>query len=183
MSDPQAVHIFPFATSKSKRFQPLDDLLQCFWGKEQASTWRRLFEDPAITQSLANRVSINRQFHVWFGKTRFAFKPLSQTPTTITLQFHWLRRTNLLPSTLVEASGEAILNGLRMSPETWGLGNLAHRASGMPLKTGQTFVIRAENAEDLPSFELLELQWNLHRIAAICGAADLADLLDSDRGY
>ena len=45
----------------------------------------------------------------------------------------------------------------------------------MPIETGQTFVIRAEKPEDLPSFELLELQWNLLRVAAICGAADIRD--------
>ncbi len=39
----------------------------------------------------------------------------------------------------------------------------------------QTFVIWAENPEDLPSFELLEIQWNLRRVAAICGAANVTD--------
>jgi hypothetical protein len=80
-----------------------------------------------------------------------------------------------LPMTLINVSGDMILDlaGLRTpsGPKTWG-SCLAHRASGVPLRTGQTFVIRADHPKELPSFELLELRWNLARVAAICGAAD-----------
>ena len=146
-----------------------------------ASEWRKLYHSAAVTQSPANHLSLNHQLHYWFDKARFAFKPLSHTSNTITLQFHWLRRTNLFPSTIIEVSGETLLDstGLRIPTKTWG-SCLAHRASGVPIRTGQTFVIRADNANELPSFELLELQWNLLRVAAICGAADVEDELDSD---
>ncbi|KAK4154572.1 hypothetical protein C8A00DRAFT_14291 [Chaetomidium leptoderma] len=180
-SDPEAAHIFPFATSESKQFNHLNALLQSFWGINKALAWRSLYENPAITQSLVNYLSLGHQLHFWFDKARFAFKPLSQTPITITLQFHWLRRTNLLTTTTIDASGETLLEltGLRIPPATWG-SCLAHRASGVPIRTGQTFVICAKNPNHLPSFELLELQWNLLRVAAICGAADVTDEPDSD---
>ena len=45
----------------------------------------------------------------------------------------------------------------------------------MPIQTGQTFVLQAAKPDDLPSWELLEMQWNLLRVAAICGAADVTD--------
>jgi hypothetical protein len=41
-------------------------------------------------------------------KARFALKPLYKTPTTITVQFHWLRPTNVLPATTIYASGETL---------------------------------------------------------------------------
>ncbi|CAK7564432.1 MAG: hypothetical protein SEPTF4163_002323, partial [Sporothrix epigloea] len=59
--------------------------------------------------------------------------------------------------------------------ETWGPQPVAHRKSGLPLRTGQIFTIRAENPEDLPSFELLDMQWNLLRVAAMSGAAEAED--------
>ncbi|KAK3900227.1 hypothetical protein C8A05DRAFT_17445 [Staphylotrichum tortipilum] len=183
--DPEAAHIFPFATSKNKQFGPLGTLLQSFWGDKQASAWRQLCEDPAITQSLANYLSLGRQIHFWFDKARFALKPLSQTQTAITVQFHWLRRTSLSPTDIIkETDGEELLEvaGLRTptsTPATWG-SCLAHRASGVPIRTGQTFLIRANHPMELPSFQLLELQWNLLRVAAICGAADVTDEDDFD---
>ena len=39
-------------------------------------------------------------------------------------------------------------------------GTLAHRHSGLCIETGQVFVISADDPEDLPSLELLELQWH-----------------------
>ncbi|CAK7273591.1 hypothetical protein SEPCBS119000_005739 [Sporothrix epigloea] len=59
--------------------------------------------------------------------------------------------------------------------ESWGRPPVAHRKSGLPLETGQIFTIRAENPEDLPSFDLLEMQWDLLRIAAMSGAAEAQD--------
>lgn len=181
MSDPEAAHIFPFAASQSKRFGYLDALLQCFWGIEQALTWRNLYTNAAITQSVVNHLCLSHQLHFWFDKARFAFKPLFQTDTTITLQFHWLRRTYLSSNAIVDTSVETLLDsvGLRTFPATWG-SCLAHRASGVPVRTGQTFVVQAKYPGALPSFELLELQWNLLRVAAICGAADVDDDSDSE---
>ncbi|EPE06078.1 snf2 family helicase [Ophiostoma piceae UAMH 11346] len=51
-------------------------------------------------------------------------------------------------------------------------GTLAHRQSGICIETGQVFVISADRPEGLPSLDLLELQWNLVRVAAMSGAAD-----------
>ena len=175
MRDPEAAHIFPFATSQRKNFTDLHNILRHFWGEEKAETWHTLYENSEISQSLSNYLSLNHQLHFWFEKARFALKPLSQTDTAITVQFHWLRQTTLQPWNQVDYSGEALLDLANLrTPATWGFG-LAHRASGVPIQTGQTFVIWAENPEDLPSFDLLELQWNLLRAAAICGAADVSD--------
>ncbi len=163
-----------------------------------------------------NYISLNHQLQFWLGKARFALKPLRQTPTTITVQWHWLRRSRLGPeaeiacdrdmflylagvtttvtttnittigtaSTTITTSGTGTSGTGTTSIGTtgtmaWGSG-LAHRESGVPIDNGQTFVIRAEKPEDLPSFEMLELQWNLLRIAAICGVADAPDENNKD---
>jgi hypothetical protein len=82
--------------SKNKKFKHLITLLPSFWGFEKAFVWRQLYQNPETTQSMANYLSLNRQLHFGFDKARFALKPLYKTPTTITVQFHWLRKTNLL---------------------------------------------------------------------------------------
>jgi len=52
---------------------------------------------------------------------------------------------------------------------------LAHREGGLPIRTRWTFTIRAENSENIPSWDLLYLSWNLLRVAAIWGAANVTD--------
>lgn len=50
---------------------------------------------------------------------------------------------------------------------------LAHRQSGIPVETGQVFTTTAKDPKALPSYELLELQWNILQLAAMSGAADV----------
>ncbi|KAK3308653.1 uncharacterized protein B0T15DRAFT_491219 [Chaetomium strumarium] len=114
MGDPEAAHIFPFSLSK-KRFGQLHTLLQAFWGVEKAATWAKLYQDPAMTQSIANYLSLSRHLHHWFDDARLALKPLSQTSTTIKVQFHWLRVATLEPTIQIDASEETLADwaGLR----------------------------------------------------------------------
>lgn len=173
-SDPAAAHIFPFATSSRKDFRPLNQILQLFWGARKAMDWRRCYEDAGITQSAQNHISMNHQLHFWFDQARFALKPLRGTKNEIVLQFHWLRKSPLKPRMGIIREQDLLGQAGLTDHQSWGV-NLAHRRSGFPIQTGQTFTIRAENPDDLPNSELLELQWNLLRVAAISGAADATD--------
>ncbi|KAL2756661.1 hypothetical protein ACRALDRAFT_2026691 [Sodiomyces alcalophilus JCM 7366] len=173
-SDPAAAHIFPFATSAKRDFNHLNQLLQMFWGSDKTMAWRRHYENAGITQSAQNYISMNHQLHYWFDNARFALRPLRQTRNEIVVQFHWLRKTPLKPRTDIMGEQDILGQAGLTDHQSWGV-NLAHRRSGFPIQTGQTFIIRAENPEDLPSFELLDLQWNLLRVAAISGAAEATD--------
>ena len=180
-SDPAAAHVFPFATSAGQAFQGLNIYLQFFWGDKRAMAWRRQYQDANITQSPQNLISMNHHLHFWFDNARFALKPLRQTRNEIVLQWHWLRYGILKPRTMIKEDQDLLVQAGLTDQVSWGT-NLAHRKSGVRIQTGQTFVIRAENPEDLPSFELLELQWDLLRVAAICGAAEATDE-DYGEGY
>lgn len=172
-TDPKAAYIVPFATRAKNNFWALNALLQTFWGAHQSMAWRRQYEDAAITESTKNGISMNHQIHFWFNNARFALKPLRQTQDGIVVQWHWLKRAILKPRAGIMATQDILLQA-GLTDQSWGE-FLAHRRSGVPIQTGQTFVLRAEKPEDLPSWELLEMQWNLQRIAAICGAADVTD--------
>ncbi|KAL2185695.1 hypothetical protein L209DRAFT_756927 [Thermothelomyces heterothallicus CBS 203.75] len=172
VSDPEAAHIFPYSTIKDRNFGLISLILSQFWGSEKSMAWRRIFEDAAISNSPKNGISMSRQIHFWFDKTKFALKPLRQTPEGIVVQWHWLKESILNPLVYI-LPNEDILLQAGVTDRNWGKGLIAHRESGVRIQTGQTFLLRQH--EDMPSWELLEIQWNLHRIAAICGAADVTD--------
>lgn len=175
VSDPQAAHIFPFATSKSRKWANLNTILLAFWGSDKSMMWRRAFEDAGITQSAKNGILMNHQLHFWFDNARFALKPLREIPGEgIIVQWHWLKRSILKPLVYIlpsQDSRETLLHA-GVTDGSWG-DNLAHRPSGVAIRTGQTFLLRAH--EEMPSWDLLEMQWDLLRVAAICGAADVTD--------
>lgn len=172
MSDPDAAPIFPPALDERETLD-LDTLLESFWGTTNALIWRSLYQNPAIAESITNHLSLQRQFSLGPGRARLALKPIGRTPTTITLQFHWLRETSCKPwDTTAGGPTPALDVASRLRDLGWG-SDLAHRPSGVPIMTGQTYVVRAEKHEDLPSFELLELRWNMLRVAAICGAGEV----------
>ncbi|PNP57640.1 hypothetical protein THARTR1_02638 [Trichoderma harzianum] len=101
-----------------------------------------------------------------------ALKPIGETGKDVVVQFHWLNQSEYKPDSDVTGGYIEVLTsqtGIRKN-QPWGYMH-AHRASGLSLDTGQTFVLRSENPDYMPSFELLKLSWDLSRVAAICGAA------------
>ena len=137
--------------------------------------WRQMFEDAGMTQSSKNGISMNHQIRFWFDNARFALKPLRETSEEgSVVQGHWLKRSILKPLICIlpsQDSRETLLHA-GVTDGSWG-DNLAHRPSGVAIRTGQTLLLRAH--EEMPSWDLLEMQWDLLRVAAICGAADVTD--------
>ncbi|KAK3938474.1 hypothetical protein QBC46DRAFT_440494 [Diplogelasinospora grovesii] len=166
MPDPAAAHIFPFATSMKKNFGHLNGMLTAFWGSEKSLVWGETFQNADITQSAKNGISMSNHVHFWFDNARFALKPLRETPEGIV-------KAILKPAVWIFPDQDILLQA-GLTDQNWG-DSLAHRRSGVTIRTGQTFLLRADNPEDKPSWELLEMQWNLLRVAAICGAADVTD--------
>ncbi|CAK7273579.1 hypothetical protein SEPCBS119000_005731 [Sporothrix epigloea] len=176
--DPEAAHIFPFSAGKADGTKYRISQLATMWGDEKATAWKQRFLDPRVTESPKNLLCLNRQLHFYWGTSRLALKPIrSLDPCTIKVQLHWLRPSATNPMAVSEGSFDDIssLCGGENDFQSWGQPPVAHRKSGLPLQTGQIFTIRAEDPEDLPSFELLEMQWDLLRIAAMSGAAEPTD--------
>ncbi|KAH6618041.1 hypothetical protein B0J18DRAFT_459142 [Chaetomium sp. MPI-SDFR-AT-0129] len=174
MPDPQAAHIVPFALSSNQAFFSLDNMLTTFWGPNQARTWRRTYECIEMAQSPMNGISMNHQIHFWFNTARVALKPLRLDEEGITVQWHWLKKSVLRPLTRTTPDID-ILHQAGVMDQSWGddPDTFAHRKSGVRIQTGQTFLFPRSSA--MPSWDQLELQWDLHRVAALCGAADVPD--------
>ncbi|CAK7274727.1 hypothetical protein SEPCBS119000_006321 [Sporothrix epigloea] len=178
--NPEAAHIYPFSAGLKRESTQIDHIatLASFWGQERADAWRSQFRSSRVTESPKNLLSLNNQIHFWWGAGRLALRPMQTLdPCTIKVQLHWLRRSARRPTMLSNGSLDDIsaLCGGGTDFESWGRPPVAHRKSGLPLETGQIFTIRADDPQDLPSFELLEMQWDLLRIAAMSGAAEAQD--------
>ncbi|KAM0426986.1 hypothetical protein ACHAPT_007884 [Fusarium lateritium] len=156
------------------------DMLTAFWGHSKAQEFASLFSRRDITESPCNRISLTKTLHHWFDRARLAFKPLEVSETGIRVQFHWLKRSPFKPKSVL--TGVDIHDQAGLDDSQWGHELFFHRKSGMPLETGQVFHISAQNPADIPSFELLQLSWDLLRVAAISGAGEASeeDYWDSD---
>lgn len=170
-SDPEAAHIFPRSTSKKRDFFNLNNILGQFWSHEDFTKWRNMYEDAGIAESAKNGISMNRQLHFWFDSARFALEPLRPTEDGIVVKWHWLKRGILKPLSYVRPDAD-IFHQAGITDLGWGE-DLAHRASGVKIRTGQIFLLRRH--EEMPDWDLLKMQWNLRRVASICGAADVTD--------
>lgn len=172
---PDAAHIFPFSATASDLAKQQINKMLIFWGSEVRDSWRAAFSNRAVSESPQNLLSLGKHMHCMWDRALFALKPLSATDREVTVQFHWLKRSRKVTSGefgSFDAAMQAICGG---DTRGWGPPQLAHRPSGLRIETGQLFTIRADTSEQLPSMDLLELQWNLLRVSAMYGAADVYD--------
>ncbi|EHK25734.1 uncharacterized protein TRIVIDRAFT_62401 [Trichoderma virens Gv29-8] len=161
MYDPQAAYIIPLEATKSAAVSRIADMLEIFWGVGTAARLSALIGDPRITNSPQNMLSMNHQLHDWFDGCKIALKPLRKTDEGyVQVQFHWLRQGKCVPhfttATYYPPFEMLMENSGILKDGSWDIGT-AHRRSGLRLETGQTFILRSDVLNHIPSFELLEL--------------------------
>ena len=190
---PDAAHIIPLSLTHDKAKQRTLRFLESFWGPDATAVWRETCEDVGVTESPQNIICLNKHLHALWGSASFGLKPLRDRAVErneVWVQFHWLRQGLYMPTDfalpeitdkqiheLAKCAAEGSHGFAMAGSDLDGNGRgrndtLAHRASGIPIQTGQVFVIRAEDPRNLPSLDLLELQWHLVRLAAMSGAAN-----------
>ncbi len=197
---PDGAHIIPFSGNKDEMARRRMLLfLDSFWGPEATAAWRLQLEDAGVTESSKNLLCMGKHIHILWGRARFALKPLrdacAAARNEVWVQLHWLRQGPWKPEDIMATeTADQLMDELAGCNEgdtetSHGFamggsddndtndrgrnGTLAHRASGIRIETGQVFVIRADDPDDLPSLDLLELQWALVRLAAMAGAANV----------
>jgi len=121
------------------------------WGEEQSKRWAQTYQLFTETERTQNGISMNHQIHHRFDNARFALKPLRrQDDNSIVVQWHWLKATALRPKDRASRfdSTASILECAGLTDKSWGA-CLAHRESGVPIRTGQVFTIRTEDVRAL----------------------------------
>ena len=110
----------------------------------------------------------------WWSRAMFAFEPIEKIDNGIRLRVRWLSRTTLAMKDKV---------ALDLNPRDClqpGLGSnghvgISHSMTHRPIINGTVIEITAADSSAVPSWDLFSLQWDLIRMASLCGAADASD--------
>ncbi|KAL7941634.1 hypothetical protein V8C42DRAFT_360642 [Trichoderma barbatum] len=163
----------------------IGSMIHMFWDRDTAKFWTRLSTDEALRKTFPNRLYISNELHFWMTRARLALKPLTQLDDgSIIVQLFWLKKSRVKPQNFFIKSYDPLSfekalkrTGLANS-QTW------DRPLGFRgLLSGQMFTVKGDMDEGrrVPSFEHLQLLWDLTRVAAICGAIHCpGDFLDED---
>jgi hypothetical protein len=138
--------------------------------------WHRVIGQTNILKSPQNVIRLDPKLHWYYNNGEMALKPLRKTEDgSVVVQFHWLKRHEFEPSASLRGANidEWMQRAGLADNSAWG-----SNISGLPVETGQTFVLRAKDPAHVPSFELLQMSWDLRRIVAISGATNLRNLSD-----
>ena len=122
--------------------------------------------------------------HKFHEKAFFALKPMeiSNDKKTLKVEFYWLPRydhsdqVDILRTPSIPGNLKGNLKG-----KTRKVGLLNLDTEEM-IRSGDVIHLKTNDPEDmpLPDFRLLEMQWILHRVSALSGAAELSGDFDED---
>ncbi|KAJ5146330.1 uncharacterized protein N7515_000894 [Penicillium bovifimosum] len=179
-----AVPIFPSFTGKSRLSydQSIADFwkyVDVFWGHDTAERWEKAaFKNPndpdAPVNDCTNMICLRKDLRAAWLDALFALRPvsLSTDKTEMIIEFYWQPQyahksfeniptiTRALPSErLIGMNGMVVMVG--------------EGDQRRPIESGYRFKMATHNPEThpLPSWELLDMQWHLTRIVAMCSAA------------
>ncbi|KAJ9295611.1 hypothetical protein DTO217A2_9015 [Paecilomyces variotii] len=168
----EVAHIYPYSMSSVPQDGQFWRSLQTFWTTEQISRWKSVIFSDQSTEVVPNLISLSPSAHAYWGKALFALKPQneSQDGTHMDVQFFWLRPYKRMPSIPLTTT-PSLPSGIMSSVNNVKLYN--HLAD-TPIRSGDIITLRTDNPQlrPLPSRDLLEMQWILHRLTALSGGAE-----------
>ncbi|KAJ9239662.1 hypothetical protein DTO169E5_4174 [Paecilomyces variotii] len=171
-------HIFPSALGKepdNTMQRRLWAMLEMYWSPTKIEAWQRQVTGPALTEHCANLICLTPSARRLWEKARFALKPFepSEDKKKMQVQFFWMpthQYSKFVRWTMPPSIPSDLKCG-NLGAKLWN-GNQDKR-----MISGDMITITTENPDTnpLPSFDLLQMQWILHRLVAISGAADVTD--------
>jgi HNH endonuclease len=151
------------------------DTLRIFWSKERVDAWyNAIFSNPAKTEVCQNLLSLSPNAHAYWERAYFALKPMriSDDKKRLDIQFFWLSSNPHVP-------GVTILQAPSLSAPDHGpnLARLFNHETITQICSGDEISLETDDpvSRPLPNFRLLEMQWFLHRVTAMSGAAEPQD--------
>lgn len=152
--------------------------LRFFWSEERVRSWAQAVLGPAGTEIPQNLITLSPTLHKLWGLSRFALKPmeLSSDMKTLRVQFFWLPRNTFMKDhkTLTVTDPPSWVNHDDASPLNCKLFN---SRTEKKICSGDVITFETKNpiTHPLPSWELLDMQWVLHRVVALSGAAEASE--------
>lgn len=141
------------------------------------------------TERVQNLITFMALVHTYWDNTLYALRPISinTKKTSMEVAFHWLPAPGKITkkaSDSIETMRHPFPHDINSFTESPGENIcLIHGEMRSLIRSGHIFTLETDDpkSKPLPSMELLELQWILHRIAAMRGAAeDDESEIDSD---
>jgi hypothetical protein len=159
------------------------DSLRMFWSKERVDAWyNAIFSNPTKTEICQNLICLCPNAHAYWERAYFALKPIriSDDKKRLDTQFFWLSSNPHVPE--VNTIQVPLLSAPDQGPN---LAKLFNHETDMKIHSGYEISFKTDDpvSRPLPDFRLLEMQWFLHRVTAMSGAAEPQDDLhdeDSD---
>ena len=149
--------------------------LRMFWSKERIDTWyNAIFSTPAKTEVCQNLFCLSPKAHAYWERAYFALKSIriSDDKKRLDVQFFWLSSNLHVPE--IDILQAPSLSAPESGPN---LARLFNHETNIIIKSGDKFSLKTDDPvlQPLPEFRLLEMQWFLHRVTALSGAAEPRD--------
>ena len=151
------------------------DTLRIFWSEERIDAWyNAIFSNSTRTEICQNLVCLTPSAHAYWERAYFALKPvkLSEDKKRLDIQFYWLPATP--PGTRVDIIR---VPSISASDRGRNLTRLFNNETCTVISSGNEISLETDDPtlRPLPDFRLLEMQWFLHRVTALSGAAEPQD--------
>ena len=182
----EVAHIYPFSMRNFREpvtFAPNSfwTVLRLFWSQNRVNAWHdAIFSSDSGTEVVFNLMCLCPNAHKYHERAFFALKPkeISSDKKSLKVEFYWLPRcghsnqVNILrtPSIPEHLDGNTHRIGL------WNV------ETNERIRSGDVIYFETNDPENLPlpDFRLLEMQWILHRVSALSGAAEPSDDFNKD---
>lgn len=188
----QVAHIVPNSLT-DREFRPsLQDSLNNFWSsicdfwtEDRVESWFNQL-GKNWTETPINLLTLRSDCHTVWAKGMFALEPIEaddeaeDASRVLRVKFHWLPRIEdrcFLP--INTKPGDVCNKKTYEGPKPYQI-MIADTAA--QIETGHVLTLRTSDPIKLPlpSRELLQMQFLLHQVVAMSGAADFLDYEDSD---
>ncbi|QMW42050.1 hypothetical protein G4B11_005374 [Aspergillus flavus] len=178
----EIAHIYPLSLGQKSKTEQEQfwETISNFWTSEKIDSWKAEVLGPQGTEHCANLMCFSNIAHKLWEKARFALYPLqlSDDKKTLTVKFFWLPTMKYLRSQSITRLPSPIAPDLISSTKDGiPFAKLFKLVTEEKIRSGDilTFYTTDPVKLPLPSVKLLQLQWTLHRVLAMSGAADASD--------
>ncbi|EEY13982.1 predicted protein [Verticillium alfalfae VaMs.102] len=157
-------HIYPFSAASA---QQIKSTLTRLWGADREKAISEKLFPNGTTMSIDVIGNRGKEEGRW----------------TIKVVFYWLKhcsvaKTSNMGKNIWASAREVLLQTADIleaqQPRAFDL------RTGAPILNGQIFTIKAAMKDHLPDYDILILQWDIARMASLCGAAESGDDYDKD---
>ncbi|KAI1814794.1 hypothetical protein GGS20DRAFT_546883 [Poronia punctata] len=165
----EACHILADSITRTEeRIESFFKKLAVFWPIDRVEHLRSFVKQPENVPK--NLMVLRSDVHQDWAKAKFAFRPRDHSSSRLVLEFVWLAPTTPRGGVSYSRDPEDTTDLIYQGPSTSTTDPTFH-----VLHSWDRIVLESNNPREapLPSWELLQLQWDMQRISRASAAADV----------